>query len=46
MNDIENYFKSCVDYYFTCFDDAVCWMESYMIFNGYHGTRQTYRVYE
>lgn len=32
--------------YFTSFDDAVRCVENEIAFNGFPGTRQTYRVYE
>lgn len=32
--------------YFTSFDDACKWMESYIDFNGFKHGRQNYRVYE
>lgn len=31
--------------YFTGFNDAVHWMEGYIEFNGFAGTRTDYRVY-
>ena len=32
--------------YFTSFDDACKWMESYIDFNGFKHGRQNYRIYE